>query len=175
MVSTPDCTMDDTDLLGLLDSLPSAFLNVVRGQQQARASLDTPSSVLEVARAIDAVEAGLAELHAARSTYSQALVDDDLVRVRAMRGSLTQYAGSVRGTGSRGDGGRATLLARFRADEAEKRVEMLTREFQSRITLVERLVARLPPVDSVAVAQAPVDPGVNAGAPPSSAPPVEGA
>lgn len=167
--------MDLAFLEGLLGSLPSTLLAAVEAQRQATASLDTPSTVLEVAVAIDAVEAATVELHAARAACLDLLAADDRTRVAAMRGSLTQYAQSIRGVEMRGDGGRAALRARVRAEEEMERVDTLTRQVRSRIALVERLVARLPPADPP-----PVAPGVepvsivpdmaasDVGAPPSS-------
>lgn len=141
----------DTDflegLLGAIPSLPSTLLAAVEAQRQAMASLDTPSTVSEVALAIDVVEAVTVELHAVRAACSELLVEDDLTRIHAMRGSLTQYAQSTRGMETRGDGGRTASRARLRAEEAVERVTVLSAQLRTAIARVERLVARLPPVD----------------------------
>lgn len=140
--------MDVSAILeGLLGSLPSTLLATVEAQRQAMASLDAPSTVLEVARAIDAVEAMTTELHAVRAACSDLLVEGDRTRIAAMRGSLTQYAQSTRGIATRGDGGRAATLASLRAEESVERVNALSAQLRTAIALVERLVARLPPAD----------------------------
>lgn len=165
----------DTDflegLLGTIPSLlPSTLLAAVEAQRQAMASFDTPSTVSEVALAIDAVEAATTELHAARAACSELLVEDDQTRIRAMRGSLTQYAQSVRGMETRGDGGRAMSRARLRAEEAVERVNALSARLRTAIARVERLVARLPPADPPVEPFAIVPDGAasDVGAPPSS-------
>lgn len=162
--------MDVSALLeGLFDSLPSTLLATVEADWPL-ASLDTPSTVLEVAQAIDRVEAMTVKLHVARAACSERLVEDDRTRIAAMRGSLTQYAQSTRGVETRGDGGRLATRARLRAEEAVERVNALSAQLRMALALVERLVARLPPADP------PVEPSVHVpdaaasdvGAPPSS-------
>lgn len=164
----------DTDflegLLGTLPSiLPSALLATIEAQRQAMASLDTPSTVSEVALAIDAVEVATVDLHAARAACSELLVEDDQTRIRAMWGSLTQYAQSTRGIETRGDGGRAMSRARLRAEDAVERVNALSARLRTAIARVERLVARLPPADPPVESPAIVlDGAADPGVPPSS-------